>query len=283
MSKDLFTEEREKESISNIDNIISTPTSTFKFERPIAFIDIESTGPKPDYDRIVELSIVKLFPDFSRVIKTWRINPGIAIPAEAVAVHGITFNQVRDCLKFIDRAKEIMEFLSDDKGLLDVAGFSSNSFDIPLLYMEFHRAQMCWEYTQFHMIDVGNLFKIKEQRTLSAAVRFYLGRDHEGAHGAEADIQATIDVFVAQLHTYNDLPESVADMALFTNYGKPILDLSGKFYLGEDGHIYLNFGVHKDKKAKDNLDYVKWMYTKGNFAPDTYRVCASLLGLSKSK
>jgi len=273
MSKDLFMDMREREELGLL---TTKPNKKMKIQlqRPIAFIDIEATGADREKDRIVEISICKLLPTLERNVLTMRINPGIAIPADVVAIHGITWDDVKNEPKFSEVAGALFDFLAG----CDVGGFNSNAFDIPMLFNEFSRAGLYWDYTQFLMVDVGNLFKIKEPRTLTAAYRFYCGRDLEGAHGAQADIFATVDVYMEMLKRYDDLPDTLEELALVTNYNKPILDLSGKFYLRDDGQIAINFGKHRDQPAKDHLDFISWMLYKADFPKDTQNVCRRLLG-----
>ena len=240
--------------------------------RPIAFIDLECTGTNRETDRIVEIAICKLHPDGSRENKRRLINPGIPIPPVTTEIHGITDEMVKEAPTFRDIAKGLLELLEG----CDIGGFNSNAFDCPMLFNEFARAGIYWDYTQFKMIDVGNLFKIREPRTLSAAVKFYTGNDLENAHSAEADINATVDVFLSQLDRYPDLPDNVEELALISNHGRPVLDLSGKFSLNEKGEIILNF-KYKGERAEDHLDFIEWMYYKADFPADTRKICEELL------
>lgn len=247
-----------------------------QLKRPIAFIDLEATGIDREKDRIVEISVCKLFPDLSKITITKRINPTIPIPAGASEIHGIKDEDVAECPTFAQVAKSLLDFIKD----CDVAGFNGNNYDMPLLYNEFQRTRIDWDYTKFLMIDPGNLFKIKEARTLSAAVKFYCEKELEGAHGAEADIHATVDVFLAQMDRYeNDegFPQTIEELALYTNYGKPVADISGKFSYNDDGEIILNFGTKKGELAKDNISYLDWMVNKANFPADTNRIASQVL------
>ncbi len=243
-----------------------------KLERPLAFIDIEATGLNVETDRIVELSVCKLFPDGTREVKTRRFNPEMPIPAKSTEIHGITDDDVKDLPNFAYTAKGLFKLLDG----CDIAGFASNLFDVPMLYFEFLRVGIEWDYTHFYMIDAGNIFKIQEARTLEAAVKFYTGKDHQNAHSAEADTLATVDVFLAQLERYEDLPNELGELALYSNYGNKILDISGKFTYDDKGDIVFNFGTHRTKKVTDELGFVQWMTTK-DFAPDTLKICHEIL------
>ena len=243
-----------------------------QLEKPLAFIDIESTGTNKETDRIIELAIIILNPDGSEIIKCKRFNPGMPIPAESTAIHGIKDEDVAMEPPFSKYARSIHDVIMD----CDIAGFGSNFFDVPLLHKEFSRSGIYWDYTKVNFIDVGNIFKIQEPRTLSAAVKFYTGEDHSDAHSAEADVKATIAVFKKQLERY-ELPSTVKELYIFSNYGKPILDLSGKFTYDETGNIILNFGPHRGKVAKDHPDFIDWMLNKADFPTDTNEVCRKIL------
>jgi DNA polymerase-3 subunit epsilon len=245
-----------------------------KLKRPLCFFDLEATGLNTQTDRIVEIAICKIHPDYSKEVLTLLVNPGCPIPAEASSIHGIYDADVSEKPTFHELADQLYTFLEQS----DIGGFNSNSFDVPLLFHEFARAGKYWDYQQFAMIDAGNIFKRKEPRTLSAAYQFYCGTDLENAHSAEADILATVDVFLNQLERYPDLPLEIDALHSFCNYDRKILDLSGKFTLDQEGDIVFNFGSKKGNKAKNDLSYVSWMYGK-DFAPDTMKVCEGLLGI----
>lgn len=244
-------------------------------ERPIVFIDVETTGTDTQADRIVEMSVVKLKVGGERIVKTYRFNPGIPIPAGATAIHGISDEDVKDNPPFSKMAKSFLEFITG----CDLAGFKSNQFDFPLLYSEFTMAGIEWDYNGHNMIDVGSIYTIQEPRTLAAAVKFYCGKELEGAHGAEADIWATVDVFEKQIEQYPDLPKTVEELALFSNYGKKRLDMAGKFTLAEDGTTVLfNFGKQKGQPAKNDYGFLQWMVYKASFPPDTTKIAKQLMG-----
>ncbi|WP_448104691.1 exonuclease domain-containing protein [Pedobacter panaciterrae] len=247
-----------------------------KLTRPLAFFDIEATGLKTDTDRIIELAFVKVHPDYTLESKTWLINPQIPIPAKSTAIHGITDQDVADCPIFRQVAEEIWLFISN----CDFAGYNAIRFDVPMLFFEFLRIGKYWDYSQFSIVDPGNIFKRKEERTLAAAVKFFCGYDLENAHSAEADINATVDVLLGQFDMYPDLPTDLKALSLYSNHDKEILDLSGKFTLDDDGDIVFNFGQYKGNKAKHDLGYVSWMYSK-DFAPDTMKICEKLLGINQ--
>lgn len=241
-------------------------------KRPIAFFDLECTGLNTQEDRIVEIGICKLFPDGSRETKRRLINPGMPIPKQSTDIHGITDEDVKDQPTFKEIAQGLLKLLEG----CDIGGYNSNHYDLPMLNNHFLREGINWDYHSFLKIDAGNIFKIKEARTLSAAYKFYCKKDMENAHSAEADINATVDVFLAQLEHYEDLPETMEELELFCNHGKKFLDLSGKFTFDEDGDVVFNFGAERGKKAIDNLGLVNWILGK-DFPADTRQVCYDIL------
>lgn len=240
--------------------------------RPLAFIDIESTGLDKEKDRIIELAVCIMTPDLPIQPFAFKFDPGIPIPAEATAIHGITDADVKGFPPFKEFAQTIHDLLMEG----DIAGYNSNAFDVPMLYFEFLRAGITWDYSKCRMIDVGNIFKIREQRTLSAAVKFYTGADHTEAHGAKADALATADVLEAQFAKYADLPATVDELALFSNYGRKMMDVSGKFTEDADGDIIFNFGPQRGKKAKEHIGFLEWMLSK-DFPPDTQKIAAQII------
>lgn len=251
----------------------STKKSRLEISRPIAFLDLETTGPNRDVDRIFEICIVKLHPDFRREVRTWKVRPLIPISDSAAKVTGVQTADLATYPTFAEISKKVFAFL---KGC-DIGGYNSNFFDLPVLQREFDSCGIDFNTAGINLIDAGNIFKIKETRTLGAAVKFFCGKDLEGAHGAEADTQATVDVFLAQLDHYPDLPGTAKDLASFCNFGKPMLDLSGKFSFNDAGDIVLNFGKCRGQKASDNLSFLQWMINTPGFAKDSLYVCEQIL------
>lgn len=243
-----------------------------KIERPIVFFDTETTGTDVVNDRIVEISLVKFFNNEIVEEFTTLVNPGVKIPPGATKVHHITDDDVADSKTFRDIAVDILFFIKD----CDLAGFNIISFDIPLLFNEFWRADIEWDYTSINFLDAFTIYRRNEKRDLSAAVRFYLNKEHDGAHGALADTKATLRIFVSQLIKYPDLPTSVKELALYSNNDKKILDLSGKFVLNENNEVLFNFGKNKGQYALSDPSYLNWMLNS-NFAPDTKGVIRQLL------
>lgn len=241
-------------------------------KKPIVFFDLETTGTNPLKDRIVELSYLKVFVDGSTVSHTYRVRPvdiyGNQIKSDpaAVAVHGITDEDLAEAPTFKEISKELSEVFKDS----DIAGYNSNKFDVPLLMEEFARA--CEPFTLLgrNLIDVQNIFYRHEPRTLHAAYRFYCNKELVDAHQANADVQATYEVFAAQLEKY-DLGDDVEEVARHSRLGDNI-DLGGRLSRDRDGDVIFNFGKHKGKKVKqvfrDEPSYYSWM-KEGEFGRDT--------------
>ncbi|MDE6467719.1 MAG: 3'-5' exonuclease, partial [Muribaculaceae bacterium] len=238
-----------------------------KLTRPIVFFDLETTGTNINTDRIVEISVVKLMPDGSVTSKTRRLNPEMPIPAEATAVHHITDADVADEPTFRQVANSLSQFFTG----CDIAGFNSNRFDIPLLDQEFERAGIDFDFSRARFIDVQTIFHKKEPRTLVAAYRYYCGKELEGAHGALADTTATMEVLLAQLERYEDLPTDVAALSEFATNSRNV-DLMGRLVYDDQGREVINFGKYKGRLADEVLAHEPGYYSwkmGGEFANNT--------------
>ncbi|HRB40424.1 MAG TPA: 3'-5' exonuclease, partial [Bacteroidia bacterium] len=195
-----------------------------KLHRPLAFFDLETTGVVIGMDRIVELGILKILPDGTKTNKTWRINPEMHIPEVVSKIHGIYDKDVADCPTFKEVANDVNHYLNN----VDLAGYNSNRFDVPLLVDEFLRAGIEFDIRGRKLIDVQHIFHKMEQRTLSAAYKFYCNQELIDAHSAEADVRATYEVLEAQLERYSDqLQPDAAFLHAFCNNSKNV-DLAGR-------------------------------------------------------
>jgi DNA polymerase-3 subunit epsilon len=251
---------------------------SLSLRRPLAFFDLETTGTDPAKDKIVEIAILRLDPDGGRRAATHRVNPGRPIPREATAVHGIRDEDVAGSPAFRELAGSLLDLIADS----DLAGFNVRRFDVPLLDREFKESGLDLALSGRRIVDVMTIFHRKEPRDLTAAVRFFLDRDHAGAHGAQADVEASLDVLHAQLARYGDLPRTVDELDAWCN---PVpagaVDRDGKFVLRE-GVIVFNFGKQKGRPlnevARLQRDYLEWIL-KQDF-PDDARslVVAALRG-----
>jgi DNA polymerase-3 subunit epsilon len=245
--------------------------------RPLVFFDLETTGTDIANDRIVEISLVKLFPDNHQEVNTYRVNPGIPIPAEATEVHGITNEDVANSPAFAAIAQEILDKITDS----DLCGYNLIKFDFPLLRMEFYRNNIEFNVEGIHLIDPMKIFMQKEPRDLTSALQFYCNRVHQAAHAAEADTLATKDILIAQIAHYNDLPNTVAELSAFSTQGTTrFADITGKLKYNENNEVVFNFGVHRNQRVLDNRDYVNWMLTR-DFPEDTKAILRRLLGINQ--
>jgi len=238
-----------------------------KLERPLAFIDVETTGLNPYSDRIVELSILKIHPDGREEYKSHRANPQQLIPAEATAIHGITDADVADEPVFSQYAKSVRDFLEG----CDIAGFNVIRFDLPCLETEFTRANVEFSRRGRYLVDSQVIYHKREPRTLEAAYQKYCGKEMVNAHRAEEDAKATAEILDSQLEMYQDLPRDAAGLcALCYQVGENAVDSEGKFTWSQ-GEATFNFGKHKERSlreiAVDYPDYLEWM-SRGDFSPE---------------
>lgn len=234
-----------------------------QLKRPIAFIDLETTGVSLSADRIVEIAIIKISPDGNRQVKRKLINPEIPIPAAASEIHGITDEMVKDAPTFKQVGNEIKMFIEN----CDMGGYNSNRFDIPILMEEFLRAGMDVDLSTRKMIDVQHIFYTMEPRTLSAAYKFFCEKELTEAHSAEVDVSATIEVLMAQLKRYKNLGNSV-DSILGVIGEDKIVDYARRFSFDDKGNEVFNFGKYKGRQVREVLkvepQYYDWMM-RGDF------------------
>lgn len=226
-------------------------------KRPILFFDLETTGVDAAKDKIIELAMVKIAPNGNRETLVRKVNPGIPIPAETTAIHGITDEDVKDAPVFKQIAHELYDWMKN----CDLGGYNSSKFDMPLLAEEFLRAGIQVDFTERNMVDVQQIFFKMESRSLSAAYQFYCNKTLENAHSAEADILATIEVLEAQLDRYDTLPREVKPLHQFTG-GEEMVDYARRMIM-KDGNPIFNFGKYKGKKVEDVFNqepqYYDWM------------------------
>jgi len=247
-------------------------------KRPLAFIDIESTGINPRQDRIIDLAIIKLLPNASQETHVFRCNPGIPIPPAAEAIHHISNADIANCPSFIQLAGQIFNMLQN----CDLAGFSIVRFDVPMLTEEFARAGLKFPADDCRLVDAQRIFHKKEPRDLTAALAFYCGETHTQAHGAEADASATLKVLESQLTKYADLPKTVEGLASFyaTARDPDWVDTTGKLKW-VNGEVVINFGVqHIGQKLRDlaqnNAKFLTWIL-KSDFPGETKKIVADVL------
>lgn len=226
--------------------------------KPICFFDLETTGTNISKDRIVEIAILKVFPNGNKESHTWLVNPEMKIPDEVIAIHGITNEKVASEPTFKELSTKIHEMI---KGC-DLGGYNSNRFDIPLLVEELLRADIDFEMKNVVAVDVQTIFHKKEQRTLSAAYQFYCGKNLEGAHGAEADTEATYEVLKSQLDKYEDLENDIKWLSEYSSR-KKFADFAGFIAYDKKGKEVFAFGKYKGKHVEKILEdepgYFGWI------------------------
>jgi len=237
-----------------------------RLNRPLVVFDLETTGIDPSTDKIVELSALRIAPDGGREKRSRRVNPERPIPPGATAIHGIRDEDVKDEPAFRQIARGFLDWLED----ADLAGFNVCRFDLILLERELRECGLDLRAGERRVIDAMTIFHRKERRDLTAAVRFYLGRDHEDAHSADADVAATVDVLEEQLERYDDLPRSVEELDQWTRSRPGAVDQSGKF-VWKKGSAVFSFGKHQGRTLREVAveapGYLQWIL-KSDFPSD---------------
>lgn len=246
-------------------------------ERPLAIFDLETTGVRIGRDRIVQIGIIRLMADGTRERYQTLVNPEMAIPPEATAVHGITDLDVAFAPRLQDIAVEVLGHLAG----CDLAGFNVIRFDVPFLSEELHRVGHPWDTAALRIVDVQRIFHKKERRDLSAALKFYTGRDHGKAHDALADVEATTDVLLAQLQRYDDLPREVGALGEFSGDRDRAPDAAGKLKFDERGMVCLAFGKYNgwtlENIGRNDPGYLQWLMSKAELPGSTLAVMRTVL------
>jgi len=245
-----------------------------ELHRPLVFFDLETTGISVSKDRIIEIYLIKIMPDQSETHLHELYNPGIPIPAEATAIHGISDEDVKDKPNFSERAHELRTFLEH----CDFAGFNSNKFDVPLLVEEFYRAGVEFDIDKRRYIDAMRIFHTMEPRNLSAAYKFYCDKNLENAHSAKYDTLATLDILKAQLTRYPDMDCSIEGLHKLSAQNNQV-DLAGRIIFNDQKQEIFNFGKHKGRLVKDVLkkepSYYEWIM-QSDFAANTKQVLTKI-------
>jgi DNA polymerase-3 subunit epsilon len=254
------------------------PDLPLKLERPLIVLDIESTGDNPRIDRIIDLAMIKIFPDGREEVFSFRFNPCYPISEEARSIHHITEEDIKNAPAFHDKAQELLTIIQN----CDFAGFNAIRFDVPMLLEEFARAGIQLNESSFKILDAQRIFHRKEPRTLSAALQFYCNTEHVDAHGALADAEATLKVLEAQFKKYQDIPHNLEALNQFCSIKRKAnwADKSGKLKW-ENGEVVINFGKeHYGKRLKDLVEkkssILKWIL-KSDFPNDTKEIVANAI------
>ncbi len=244
-----------------------------KFTRPLIFLDIEATGADATRDKVVELALIKTHPDGRREEKILRINPGVRISAEVIAVHGITNEDIAQAPPFKEVAISLLDFMDG----CDFAGFGISRFDIPILVEEFKRCGFPFPKGEPAILDGLTIFHRKEPRDLTAAYQFYCQKTLVGAHGAKADALASEEVLLAQLQHYPDLPQDTQSLHEYCHKQDERYVDSSRKMIWKDGEAAINFGKHKGVLLKDLVKkerhYVEWVISDGKFPQEFVDIC----------
>lgn len=245
-----------------------------KLQRPVVFFDVETTGLDPKYDRLIELGAVKIFPDGTRETFHQRFNPQMRIPAEVSLLTGISNEAVAAEPTFAQLAPRVASFFEG----ADIAGYNVARFDAKVMVEEYKRVNMDFRLADRALLDVQTIFHLKEKRDLSAAYKYYCNKDLQGAHSATADSNATLDIFLAQMQRYQDLPQDMTGLHKFCRTNKErFVDSEGKFSW-RDGEAIFNFGRYKSQTlravAKLDIAYFHWMIApERQFGQDVIDIC----------
>ncbi|RKV89787.1 MAG: 3'-5' exonuclease [Bacteroidetes bacterium] len=243
-------------------------------KNPIVFFDLETTGINVSSDRIVEITYLKVEPNGNKTSKTLRINPQMHIPEQASAVHGIYDQDVADCPAF----RQVAASIAKDIEGCDLAGYNSINFDIPLLVEEFLRADVDIDLKRRKFVDVMVIFYKQEPRNLSAAYKFYCGKDLSNAHSSEADTMATLEILEAQLCRYGDLENTVDFLSEYSSHNKNV-DYAGRIIYDDKKREIFNFGKYKGMLVVEvfrrDPSYYQWMMN-GDFPLYTKKVITRL-------
>ena len=248
-----------------------------ELEKPLAVFDLETTGVRIGQDRIVQIAVVRMLPDGTRDKWQSLVNPEMHIPHEATAVHGITDADVADAPVLAELSAELLQRLHG----CDLCGFNVLRFDLPFLSEEFFRVGVEWDSSALRVIDALRIYHHFERRDLSAAARFYLGREHAGAHDALADTEMTANILLAQLDRYAELPRDRAALGEFCGDRKRAPDAAGKLQFDEHGGICLAFGKYKgwtiENIGRNDPGYIQWLMTKAELPGSTLAVMKNAL------
>jgi DNA polymerase-3 subunit epsilon len=257
-------------------------TLPFPLERPIVFLDLETTGLRISMDRIIELALIRFGTNGDVLERVRRFNPEMPIPKEATAVHGITDEDVANEPPFVARARSLFELLDP----CDLAGFNLRRFDLPMLLSEFRRAGISFETQDRKLVDVQVIFHREEPRDLGAAVRFYLGRELEDAHSALADIRATAAVLTAQFERYPNLPRDIGGLDQYCNEVRPFqTEVDLWFVTDAAGGRTFRRGKHRDRLllevALTEPDYLRWMLANEEMDPSVKEIVRAALSATE--
>lgn len=247
-------------------------------DRPLIFLDLETTGLSIGKDRIIEIAIIRLSPNGDVTEKVRRFNPEMPIPPEATAIHSITDEDVANEPPFSARARSLLQLLEP----CDLAGFNIRRFDLPMLFSEFRRSALSFNEEDRKIIDIQMIFHREEPRDLAAAVQFYLHRELEDAHSALADIRATAAILTAQLNQYPRLPRDLGELNQYCDDIRTFETEVGRWFLTTQDHRRIfRFGKHEDRPltevVSNDLKYLHWILSEDDIDEGVKDVVRSAL------
>lgn len=248
-----------------------------KMKKSIVFFDLETTGLSVTSDKIIEISMIKENPDGTTEELYSKFNPyPVLVSKEAEAVHGMSAEDLINEPSFADKASDIIAFFEG----CDIGGYNIIHFDLPLLFEELARSGKIYDFKKHTIYDSYKIWTKSETRTLSGAVKRYLGESHEHAHQAKADVEVTARILKKQIEEYAAQYGSAEEMAIQTAELSNKIDLSGKFGKNAEGQVIITFGKHKDKTIQqiysDDNGYLKWMFEKAEFPTDTKLIAKAI-------
>lgn len=250
----------------------------FELDRPLAFLDLETTGLSTVADRIIEMAVIRVSPNGDVLERVRRFNPGMPIPREATEVHGITDADVADEPPFAARARSLSQLLAP----CDLAGFNIRRFDLPMLLAEFKRARVPFSIQGRRVLDAQTIFHREEPRDLSAAARFYLGREHKEAHTALGDIRTTAAVLSSQLERYPHVPRTPDGLNAYCDEAAPLRTELDRWFSDHEGELVFQRGKHRGvplrQVAITTPDYLRWMLGADDMDEEVLEVVRAALG-----
>ena len=257
--------------------IIGTQARSILISKPLAFVDLETTGSILGLDRIVEVGVLKILPDHTELQFETRVNPEMAITTEATNKHGISDDDVLDAPTFGAVADPLATFLQE----CDLAGYNLLNFDLPILEAEFQRVGRPLAMQGRRTIDVLDIYVHKEPRDLISAYRFYCGHEYDRAHSAGADARACWEVLQGQINKYTDLPNTADGLGAFVAQYRKTRSLdSGGWFISRFGKPAFARGKYQGMLIREveesDPNYLDWMVSVG-LPADTIEVIRSVL------
>ena len=253
------------------ENPIPPLPARLRLDRPLVVFDIEATGLNKRTDRIVAIALVRYEPIGTVEQVYYLLNPGIPIPEETTAIHGITDADVAAAPSFAEMAEALAAHFAG----ADLAGYNILGYDIPLLTEEFARANRPFSVDGRRILDAQRIFFRNEPRDLSAALRYYCGDAHDNSHDALGDVLATIRVLDGQFRKYPELPDAMEALNEYCDPRDPAwVDRAGRLKWAR-GEVVFNFGKFQGQSLRstvaDDPNFITWLL-RSDFPDDTKQI-----------